>query len=369
MILIGAGAILPLLGLAVIQAIAQQDPSGLLRTTLLRLPMALLLTGVVIELVSLGLTFTDQASLALLNTGGNAVGRVFAHLEEAVLPTGPVGQGLFGFGELVLVVLVAVVGFVLWLELAVRSAAVAVAALFLPLALSGLVWPATSHWARRLGETLAGLVLMKLVMAAVLALAGGALAADAGGVSSVVEGVALLGLTVTSPFVLFRLIPMIEAGAVSHLEAARPAASVSAGQQKVMGAVSGLSNASKAAASRSAPSPTAIPPLPGPGVNLTGSSRGGPSSGGVPGGGGPSNGGGTGGGASAGGGGATGVRGGATGGAGPSGSAAGTRAPASGSAAGARAPAAAQNGAAGHKGVDGWSQHMAERQRGSNAGS
>ena len=189
MVLIGLGTVAPLLGVAVIQAIARQDASGLLRTALLRLPMALLLTGVVIELVSVGLRFTDQASVALLNTGGDPAARAFARIETALTAASPGG---FGFGELLLIVVVAIVGFMLWVELAVRSAAVAVATLFLPLALAGLVWPATSHWARRLGETLAGLVLMKLVMAAVLALAGGALAAGAGGISSVIEGLALL---------------------------------------------------------------------------------------------------------------------------------------------------------------------------------
>jgi hypothetical protein len=220
MILIGLGTVAPLLGLAVIQAIARQDASGLLRTVLLRLPMALLLTGVVIELVSVGLRFTDQASVALLSTGGDPAARAFARIEAAL---GPASPGGFGFGELLLVLVVAIVGFVLWVELAVRSAAVAVATLFLPLALAGLVWPATSHWARRLGETLAGLVLMKLVMAAVLALAGGALAAGAGGIASIVEGLALLALATFSPFVLFRLIPIVESGAVAHLEGARPA--------------------------------------------------------------------------------------------------------------------------------------------------
>jgi hypothetical protein len=220
MVLIGLGTVAPLLGVAVIQAIARQDASGLLRTALLRLPMALLLTGVVIELVSVGLRFTDQASVALLNTGGDPAARAFARIETALTAASPGG---FGFGELLLIVVVAIVGFMLWVELAVRSAAVAVATLFLPLALAGLVWPATSHWARRLGETLAGLVLMKLVMAAVLALAGGALAAGAGGISSVIEGLALLALATFSPFVLFRLIPIVESGAVAHLEGARPA--------------------------------------------------------------------------------------------------------------------------------------------------
>lgn len=262
MILIGAGSAVPLVGIAAIEAIAHQDPSSLLRTALLRLPMALLLTGVVIELVSLGLTFTDQASLALLDTGGGAVGRLFAHLTVAV---GPVAPGLLGFGQLLLVLVVAFVGFMLWIELAVRSAAVAVAALFLPLALAGLIWPATSRWARRLGETLAGLVLMKLVMAAVLALAGGALSADAGGLSSLVEGVALLGLTVFSPFALFRLIPMVEAGAVSHLEGVQPGAAAknrafslaSDGMSGLRGALSG----SKSTSSESAgPASAGLPP-------------------------------------------------------------------------------------------------------------
>lgn len=223
MALIGAGTALPLLALAAIGAVARQDPAGLLRTALLRLPMALLLTGVVVELVSLGLSFTDQASVAVLSTGADAAARAFGNIEAAL---GPAAPGTYGFGELILVVVVAMVGFILWIELVVRSAAVAVAALFLPLALVGLVWPATSHFARRLGETLAGLVLMKLVMAAVLSLAGGALAAGAGGVASIVEGVALLGLTTFAPFSLFRLIPMIESGAVAHLEGVRPAQTV-----------------------------------------------------------------------------------------------------------------------------------------------
>jgi len=218
MVLLGIGTLLPLLGLAVIQAIAHQDAGGLVRTAVVRLPMAVLLTGVVVELVSLGLTVTDRASTALLATGDDPTQHLVEHL-AAGLPN-VLGSALGSFGALLVLVVGAVIAFLLWLELAVRSAAVAVAATFLPLALAGLVWPATSHWARRLGETLAGLVLMKLVMAAVLALAAGALEADSGGISSVVEGFALLGLTAFSPFVVFRLVPMVESGAASYIEGA-----------------------------------------------------------------------------------------------------------------------------------------------------
>ena len=62
--------------------------------------------------------------------------------------------------------LIAVAAFVLWLELLIRAAAVYVAVLFLPLALATLVWPAVSHWCRRLVETLAALILSKFVIVA-----------------------------------------------------------------------------------------------------------------------------------------------------------------------------------------------------------
>jgi len=216
MMLIGAGAVVPLLGLSVIQAVARQDGGGLVRTALIRLPLALLFTGVAVELVSLGLAFTDQASAALLATAGNPTEKLFSDLEQALAQFGVTGIGQFG-GVLVLV-FAAVIAFCVWLELAVRSAAVAAATLFLPLALAGLVWPATSHWARRLGETLAALVLMKLVMAGVLALAAGAVTGDDAGISGVVEGMALLCVTAVTPFALMRLIPMIETGAAVQLE-------------------------------------------------------------------------------------------------------------------------------------------------------
>ena len=123
----------------------------------------------------------------------------------------PAGLGLAAFGGFLVVLSAAVVAFVLWLELAVRSAAIAAASLFLPLALVGLAWPATSHWARRLGETLAALVLSKLVIAAVLALAAGLLVSSSG-VAGVVEGVALLAVAAFAPFALLKLVPVVEAG-------------------------------------------------------------------------------------------------------------------------------------------------------------
>jgi hypothetical protein len=180
-----------------------------------RLPLALLFTGVSVQLVALGLAATDQASAMVLGAAGDPTHRLLLGLVAGLEQTG--GPGLAAFGAFLVVLTAAIVAFVLWLELAVRSAAIAAASLFLPLALVGLAWPATSHWARRLGETLAALVLSKLVIASVLALAAGLLGSSSG-VSGVVEGVALLAIAAFAPFALLKLVPAVEAGAVAHLE-------------------------------------------------------------------------------------------------------------------------------------------------------
>ncbi len=85
------------------------------------------------------------------------------------------------------------------------------------------------HWSRRLVDTLAALVLSKLVIVSVLSLAVGALAggggstpsgasAPGGGFSSVLGGAALLLLAAFAPWSLFRLLPFLEARAGGHLE-------------------------------------------------------------------------------------------------------------------------------------------------------
>jgi hypothetical protein len=98
-----------------------------------------------------------------------------------------------------------------------------------------LAWPAIAHWCRRLVDTLAALILGKFVIVSVLSLAVGALAGgsgstpagstgagagDHGSFSDVLGGAALLMLAAFAPWALFRLLPFLEAGAVSHLEGA-----------------------------------------------------------------------------------------------------------------------------------------------------
>lgn len=227
--------IVPLLLLGILQALYRQDAGMLLRTALVHVPLAVLLTAVAVTLVQLGLAVTDSMCATVSQGAGLDTGHFLGTVTTALAPAQAVGQPGAPTFVLFLGGIAVVAGAVLvWLELLLRSAAVYVAVLFLPLALAALAWPAIAHWSRRLVDTLAALVLSKLVIVAVLSLAAGALAGGSGstpsgasgasgstgsgGFAAVLGGAALLLLAAFAPWSLFRLLPFLEAGAVGHLE-------------------------------------------------------------------------------------------------------------------------------------------------------
>jgi len=222
--------VVPLLLLGVLQALYRQSAAMLLRSVLVHVPLAVLLTAVAVSLVQVGLAVTDALCAAVSQGAGLDTGHFLGTVTDALGPAQAAQPGGAPTFVLFLGGIAVVIGAVLvWLELLLRSAAVYVAVLFLPLALAGLAWPAISHWARRLVDTLAALVLSKLVIVSVLSLAAGALAGGTGsnpagasgpggGFASVLGGAALLLLAAFAPWSLFRLLPFLEAGAVGHLE-------------------------------------------------------------------------------------------------------------------------------------------------------
>jgi hypothetical protein len=219
--------ILPLVLLSTLQAVLRQNPGQLVRTFLVQLPLALLLGVVAIQIVILSLSATDAMSDAVAGGSGADVTHLLAGVTHGLVAAAA-DPTLAGFVLLLIALLIAVAAFVLWLELLIRAAAVYVAVLFLPLALATLVWPAVSHWCRRLVETLAALILSKFVIVATLSLAAGALSsgtagagAHGSGFSAVLAGGALLVIATFVPFAILRLIPAVEAGAVGHLEGLR----------------------------------------------------------------------------------------------------------------------------------------------------
>lgn len=215
---IAAVVAVPMLLLAAVQALFQQNPAVLIKAAFVHLPLAGLLTAVAVQLVQLALTATDELCTMVSSGTGDDISKVLARVGAALMTMG-VGP-MPGFVATVGGLLIVAGGLVLWLELVVRAAAVYVAVLFLPLALASLLWPAVSHWCRRLVDTIAALVLSKFVVVAVLSLAAGALGTGTG-FDAVLAGGALLLLAAFTPFTLLRLLPMLEVGAALQLEGAR----------------------------------------------------------------------------------------------------------------------------------------------------
>jgi hypothetical protein len=224
---LAAVVVLPMVCCAVIQAVYRQSASNLLRTFTVYLPLCLLFTGVAVTMVRMALSVTDALSGRVLAGAGVDTADMFSGLTKFFVAGSAGGPAVPAFVVFIGALVVALGALVLWLELAVRAAAVSAAVLFLPLALAALVWPAVAHWCRRLADTLTALILSKFVIAAVLSLAASALSSglgfspDGGGFAAVVTGTALLLVATLSPFTLLRLVPAVEAGAASHLESAR----------------------------------------------------------------------------------------------------------------------------------------------------
>ena len=219
--------VLPLLLLSTLQAVLRRDPGQLVRSFLVQLPLALLLGVVAVQIVVLCLAATDAMSDAVAGGTGADVTSLLSGLTTG-LAAAAADPTIASFVLLLLALLVAVAAFVLWLELLIRAAAVYVAVLFMPLALATLVWPAVSHWCRRLVETLTALILSKFVIVATLSLAAGAVSSGTAGTgghgsgfSAVLAGGALLVIATFAPFAVLRMIPAVEAGAVGHLEGLR----------------------------------------------------------------------------------------------------------------------------------------------------
>jgi hypothetical protein len=120
------------------------------------------------------------------------------------------------FVQIAIAGLAATGALMVWLELVVRSAGVDVAVFFMPLAMVAYIWPATAGIAKRAVEILVALILSKFVIIASLSL--GLTTITESGTGSILAGCGILLLAAFSPFVLFRMTPVVEAAAIAHME-------------------------------------------------------------------------------------------------------------------------------------------------------
>jgi len=130
-----------------------------------------------------------------------------------------------------LVLLVGMLGMLmLWIVLFVREALIYLVVALAPLAWAASVWPALASVKRRTLELLAGLIVSKIAIAMALAVGLGALGGigatgqpGAGAVdnglaefSTLVTGIIVFGLAAFMPFLVIKLVPIVEAAVIAQ---------------------------------------------------------------------------------------------------------------------------------------------------------
>ena len=220
MVGLAALVILPMLLIATVRAVVTQDLSQLVRSFFVYLPVAILGTFVAVHVTQALLSITDSMSAAVARNVAGDVSEIFDSVGGTLSGSAAVaGPAAPSFAIFFAALLLVIGSFFVWLELLVRSAAVTAAVFFLPMILAGLVWPAAMSWTKRLIQILVALIVSKFVIVAVISLATAALADPGGGGFGTVMGAAALMLMAAfSPFAVMKLVPMVEGGAIDHLQ-------------------------------------------------------------------------------------------------------------------------------------------------------
>jgi len=209
---------LPILLVSVAQAIVRVDAMQAIRSAFVFLPIAAIFSAVAPAIVQLLIDSSDWMSTAISH---NATDSAQKFMTQTGGWLGAVGAGTVNpavpvFGVLLGAIVVVLGAFSIWLELLLRSAAIYVAVLFLPLGFAAMVWPAGWRWCRRLIEFLIAIIFAKVFIVAIIGMAAAGL--GAGGLASfegVLAGGALLLMAAFTPIALLRLIPLAEAAVVT----------------------------------------------------------------------------------------------------------------------------------------------------------
>ena len=205
---LGAALALLVTLIALTSAAARRDPAAL-AGTLAGIVRAGLGTGLLIALTTLALQITDGISADVIRTSHQTF--------WSQVGTAWGSSGFGGFGSSALAMLMAILqviaGVIVWLEFAVRNAAIYLTVLFFPVALAASIWPALSGWTSRLARLLFLFVILKPVVLIVLAFAGsaalaglslnGSLPSSAG---TVIAAITIFGLAAMAPWALMLIV-------------------------------------------------------------------------------------------------------------------------------------------------------------------
>jgi type IV secretion system protein TrbL len=205
---LGAALALLVTLIALTSAAARRDPAAL-AGTLAGIVRAGVGTGLLIALTTLALQVSDGISADVIRTSHQTF------WSEVGQAWGSSGFGGFGSSALAMLmaILEVVAGVIVWLELAVRNAAIYLAVLFFPVALAASIWPTLAGWTSRLARLLFLFVILKPVVLIVLAFAGnaalaglslnGSLPSSAG---TVIAAITIFALAAMAPWALMLIV-------------------------------------------------------------------------------------------------------------------------------------------------------------------
>ena len=214
---------LPLLLVGVAHEVLAGNPIGALQRGLL-MPLLVGVGLVAAPALLAGLlSIVDVmcAGLVQLGIGGpKGFGHALANMQHLLGAASGDHLSVFGLPgpvSFLLLLVVGVLAFVIWIELALRTALVYLLAIAIPLAAAGLFWRNTVSWTRRTLDLLIAVALSKLIITAVMVLAAAAIGdtptSASGAVDNLATGIALLLLGTFALPMTMRLVPHVSEAA------------------------------------------------------------------------------------------------------------------------------------------------------------
>jgi hypothetical protein len=199
----------------VLSGLRRGDGEFMVREMALAAPIIVIGIGAAPALATLTLRAVDELCAVAAPNASNVVGAIAKRVDE-------VPGGVPGFGALVLETAGVLGAVLLWFELVVRDAVLALLLALAPVVVAAGLWRPARRLAVRLVETFVAAALAKFVV--VVALSMGALALAHGTGFVLVTGVAVVLLAALAPFAVLRLVPLIELSAIHAVSGLRQAA-------------------------------------------------------------------------------------------------------------------------------------------------
>lgn len=203
----------------VLSSLRRIDPGALVRDTLSAAPLIILGVLAARPLAQLTLTIVDALCAGASAHASNALATLTA--EASIIPAGTPAFVVF------LLALLEVVGaMLLWFELIVRNAVLALLLAFAPIVFASALWRPLRKLSLRLVETFVAIAMSKFVI--VVALSLGVQAVQSNSILVIITGIAVCLIAVVAPFTLLRIVPLVELSALHALDGLRQRATSAA---------------------------------------------------------------------------------------------------------------------------------------------